>query len=235
MNTLLQIFYRPKAAFQALKDSEKFPTMSLIFLLIIVTINNILMIPVTTKVSELTLSTMAMQIGEDQMEYASLLLYKMRYLTVIFGIFSYGIMLLIYTLLIWIISKISKCTLSFQKTFELMIHCCFVIAIGSLINTLLLYGQGIENIDSIYKVSLTGLNLLTTPESVGVTLYTFLTLINPFQIWFLFLLTVGAAVLADIKYSKAYIISFILWAIITLYPVVMIYISQTLLQSKGLI
>lgn len=231
---LLKIFYSPVMAFRAMKDTEKFPTMSLIILLVIVIINNILMIPVTSKVSELSFSSMGVQMSDEQMEYALQIMHKFRYLSALSGVLSYCFMLVIYTLIIWVFTKIAKCKVSFQKTLELVIHCCFVVVIGSLVNTFILYYQGIETIENMYEISLTGLNVLTSSESVGVVLYTFLSLINPFQVWFLALLTVGMAILADVKYDKAFFISFIFWAIITAFPVIVIFFTHSLLQSSGL-
>ena len=128
-----------------------------------------------------------------------------------------------------------KQSLSFQKAFELIIHCCFVLAIGDLVSAFIIYGQGIENIKSMYEISLTGLNLLTSVEQVGVPFYIFLTLINPFQVWFLVLMTVGLGILADLKFSKAFITCFIFWVILIAYAVVIIYFSQLFTQKIGLI
>jgi hypothetical protein len=235
MNTLFKIFYNPVGAFRGLSEEKKFPLMSLVLLLVVVIINNILMIPVTAKVGELTFSSMKIQVSDDQLEYATQFLYKMRYLQVVGAVFSYVFMLVLYTLVVWILTKIAKQTLSFQKAFELMIHCCFALAIGTLVNTFILYGRGIENIGNMYEISLTGLNLLTSTESVGVTFYTFLSLITPFYFWFVALMTIGLAVLAGMKYLKAFIISIIFYMIIIAYTVITIYFSQVLLHSKGLI
>ena len=238
MNTILKILYNPVKAFRELKSSEKFPVMSLILLLIVVIINNILMIPVTFKVLELTFSSIQIPLNDaqtDRMESVMQMTYKLRYLQVVGAVFSYLFMLVIYTLIIWILTKIAKQSLSFSKAFELIIHCCFILTIGALVNTFILYGQGIENIRNIYEVSLTGLNLLTSSEQVGVTFYTFLTLINPFYVWFLVLLTLGLATLADLKIVKAFVTAFIFWAILIAFPVVMIYFSQLLMQKSGLV
>ena len=234
MNTLLKIFYNPKSAFQDLKNAEKFPWMSLLLLLIIVIINNILMIPVSTKVVELTFTSMQIPISDAQLETSMQLVYKLRYLQVAGSVFTYMFMLTIYTLIVWILTKIAKQSISFQKAFELIIHCCFVIAIGGLVNTFILYYQGIENIQNMYEISLTGLNLLTSTASVGAPFYTFLSLINPFYIWFLVLLTLGLAVLTEAKFIKALAISLIFWIMIIAFPVIVIYFTQLFMQRKGL-
>ena len=237
MDTLITIIYKPLRAFRELKSSEKFPFMSLVVLLIVVVITNILMIPVNAKVFELTFSSIQIPLNEaqsKQMENMMQIMHKLRYLIAMGSVFTYLFTLVAYTLIIWILTKIMKQSLSFQKAFELIIHCCFVLAIGDLVSAFILYGQGIENIKSMYEISLTGLNLLTSVEQVGATFYIFLTLINPFQVWFLVLLTVGLAILADLKFSKAFITCFILWVILIAFPVVTIYFSQLFMQKTGL-
>ena len=235
MDTLLKAIYSPVRAFQNLRNTEKFPTMSLLLLLIVVVINNILMIPVTVKIMELTFSSMQLPIGEDQIDTAMQMMNRMRYLSAVGSVFTYLFMLVTYTLIIWVLTKISKQSLSFQKAFGLIVHCCFILVIGDLVNTFILYNQGIENINNMYEISLTGLNLLTSVEQVGVVFYTFLSLINPFYIWFLILLTLGLAIFADTTFSKAFMTGFLFWVIIIAFPVVTIYISQLFMQRSGLI
>ena len=234
---ILKVLYSPFKAFSALKSSEKFPLMSLILLLVIVAINNILMIPVTAKVMELTFSSIQIPLSEgqtNQMDTMMQMMYKLRYLQALGAVFTYCFMLVVYTLIIWILTKIAKQSLTFQKAFELMIHCSFVLALGALVNVFVLYAQGIENITNMYEISLTGLNLLTSADQAGVTFYTFLSLINPFYVWFLILLTIGIAKLTETKISKAFIPAFLFWAIIIAFPVVMVFISQQIIQKTGL-
>ena len=238
MDTLLKIIYSPVRAFQELKHAEKFPFMSLIVLLIVVIINNILMIPVTVKIMELTFSSIQIPLNDEQTKQIDAIMqmmHKLRYLQAVAAVFTYLFTLVVYTLIIWVLTKIAKQSLSFQKAFELIIHSCFVLSIGSLVNTFILYGQGIENIKNIYEVSLTGLNLLTSTEQVGVTFYTFLTLINPFYIWFLVILTFGLTKLADVKISKAFVTCFLFWIVLIAFPVVVTYFSQQVMQKSGLI
>ena len=237
MDTLIKIIYNPARAFQDLKNANKFPLMSLIVLLIVVAIYNILMIPVTAKVLELSFSSIQIPFNDaqtKQIESIMQTMHKLRYLQALGAVFSYLFMLVVYTLIVWALSKITSRSLSFQKTFELIIHCCFVLSIGSLVNVFILYGQGIENIKNIYEISLTGLNLLTSTEQVGVTFYTFLSLINPFYVWFLLLLTIGLSKIAEIKFSKAFIPAFLFWVIIIAFPVITIYFSQLVMQKSGL-
>jgi len=234
MNTLLKLFYQPVTSFQALKDTEKLPWMSLILLLIIVIINNILLLPITMKMQEITISSMAMPLSDEQMDMSMQLLYKIRYLQVLGALFSYVFMLVVYTLIIWIFTKIAKEHLSFQKAFELIIYCSFALALGSLTNTVLLHIRGVENIDNIFEISLIGLNVLTSTESVGLIVYSLLAFINPFYLWFVVLLTIGLASLTDMKMSKAGLLSFLFVALLVAFSIGSVYFSQVFMKSKGL-
>ena len=234
MDTILKVLYTPFQAFRELKSRQNFPWMGLIVLLIIVLVNNILMIPVTTKVLELTYSTMNLPISEEQIEYTMQFMYKIRYLQVAGGVFSYLFILAIYTLIVWIFTRIAKQTIAFQKTFELIVHCCMALAIGSLVNCFLLYGAGIETIENMYEISLIGPNAFTSVDSVGIYLYTFLMSLTPFYVWFVALLTVGLAILADMKYLKAFVISLLFWIVIVAYSLGSVFFANSVLHRQGL-
>ena len=234
MNNLFKMIYQPVTAFQALKNTEKFPFLSLIVLLIITIINNILLLPITIKMQEITISSMAMPLSDEQMNMSMQLLYKLRYLQVLGALFSYVFMSVVYTLIIWIFTKIAKEHLSFQKALELIIYCSFALALGSLTTTVLLHVRGVENIDNIFEISLIGLNVLTSTESVGLVVYSLLAFINPFYLWFVVLLTIGLASLTDMKMSKAGLLSLLFCFILVAFSISSVYFSQVFMKSKGL-
>ena len=233
MNTILKMLYRPVQAFRELKNSGKFAWMSLIVLLIVLLIDNILKIPVMARVLELTMASVSGQMSDEQFDASMQILHKMRYLSAIISVFSHLVYLIFYTLVIWILAMIVKPSISFLKALEMMIHCYFILAMGMLADTFILYYQGIENINNILELSLTGLNVFTSVESVGAMMYTFLMLISPFYVWFVVIMTIGLAVLAGMKYQKAFIISFIFWMLLIVYTVVTVYFSQVIMQKAG--
>jgi hypothetical protein len=100
---------------------------------------------------------------------------------------------------------------------------------------MLVYIKGIDNIENMYDIMLTGANLLTTVEKAGVFLYMLLTYINPFQIWFVILLIIGVKVFTDSSWKKSSVICIIYWLIVTLFPVISTWYSQVILANKGLI
>ena len=233
MDTLLNLIVNPVKTFNQLKTEEKFPVTALIILLTLILINLILNVPIGVKTSELVLS--GMSLPEAQMDMAIQITHKFRYLTVLGGFVMYVIMLFVYPLILFVIALIFTVRIDYSKALRLIIYCFIVLAIGDLVNTALVYFRGIDNIESIYDVMLTGTNLLTSVENAGVALYLFLSYINPFQIGFVVLLIIGFKVFTDSGWSKSVIVCMIYWLIVTLFPVISAYFSQVAMANKGLI
>ncbi|GHT78752.1 hypothetical protein AGMMS50262_21720 [Bacteroidia bacterium] len=173
MNKFWQALFSPVRVFNELKTVEKFSIMSIVVMLLLMLINQILMIPITTKVTSITLSTMSLP--ENQIDTMLQVSYKMRYLQVIGSIFTYMIMFLFYAFLLYFLVRIVKNKLGYKKVLQIIIYSYFIVAVGDLINTALLYMRGIDAIKNIYDTSLTGINLLTSLDRVGAVWYVFLT------------------------------------------------------------
>lgn len=237
MNTLLNIIVNPVKAFNQLKTEEKFPVTALIILLTLALIHLILMAPVSAKLSEIVLSGMSMP--EKQKDMAIEMTYKLRYLSMIGGFIMYAIILFLKALVLFVIALIFKAQLGYMKALRLMIYCFIVLIIGDLVNMALVYFKGIDTIENMYSltltgVKLTGVNLLTSVDKVGVALYVFLSYINPFQLWFVVLLTIGVKIFTDSSWGKSFAICIIFWLIVTLFPVITTYFSQVIMAQKGL-
>ena len=233
MDTIFDIIMNPFKAFNQLKTEEKFPVLAFIFLLIIVLVNLILSVPVSGKVSEAMFLNMSMP--ENQMDMVVQMMHNMRYLTVIGGLIGYAVMLFFYALILYVIALIFRTQLKYTKALRLIIYCFLVLVIGELVNIFIVYLKGIDNIENMYDIMMTGANLLTTVEKAGVFLYMLLSYINPFQIWFVILLIIGVKVFTDSSWTKSSIICIIYWLIVTLFPVISTWSSQVLLANKGLI
>jgi hypothetical protein len=134
-------------------------------------------------------------------------------------------MLLFYAFLLYLLIRIVKNKLKYKKVFQIFICCYTVTVMGDLINTIIIYIRGLDNIKNIYDTSLTGLNLLTSIELIGIVPYISLGYVNPFQIGFLILLSVGLKTVIDIKQVEAMIISVLFWLIIVLIPTLSVYFS----------
>ena len=233
MNTLLNIILNPVKTFNKLKTEEKFPVLALIVLLTLVLIHLILTIPVSAKLSDIVISGMS-SIPEKQKDMAIQMTHKLRYLSMIGGFVMYLIILFIQALVLFVIALLFKAQLSYTKVLRLIIYCFIVLIIGDIVNTAIVYFKGIDTIENMYSVMLTGANLLTSVEKAGVALYVFLSYINPFQLWFVVLLTIGIKIFTDFSWGKSFAICIIFWLIITLFPVASTTISQIAMARQGL-
>jgi len=232
MDTLLNIIVNPVKAFKQLKTEEKFPIMAFLVLLRLVLIHLILMTPVSAKLSDIGLAGMSKP--EKQKDMAIEVTHKLRYLSMIGGFIMYAVILFLQALVLFVIALIFKAQLNYTKTLRLIIYCFIVLVIGDLVNTALIYFKGIDTIENMYSVTLTGANVLTSVEKAGVALYTFLAYINPFQLWFVVLLTIGIKIFTDFSWGKSFAICIIFWLIITLFPVASATISQIAMARQGL-
>jgi hypothetical protein len=232
MNTLFSALFCPVKAFNQLK-TESFSAMSLVIILLLMFANLILMMPVGEKIMQLTMSSMPL--NPDQTSMAVELAQKMRYLQIAGTTIMYVVMFLLYALVLKLFVHVSKSRIEYKKIFQLIVGCYLIIAIGDLVNTALLHIRGIDAITNMYDTALTGLNLLTSTENIGVTGYTFLGYINPFQLWFVVLLSIGLKIFADIKPIKAIVISLLFWLITIMLPVLSVYFSQLAMAKTGMI
>ena len=232
MDTLLNIIMNPVKAFNQLKTEEKFPAIALIIVLTLALIHLILMAPVSAKLSETVLLGMSMP--EKQKDMAIEMTHKLRYLSIIGGFIKYAVILFVQAFILFVVALTFKIRLNYTKALRLIIYCFIVLIIGDLVNTALTYFKGIDTVDNMYSVMVTGTNLLTSVDKAGVVLYTFLSYINPFQLWFVVLLTIGIKIFTDSSWSKSLAVCIVFWLIITLFSVMSTYFSQVVMASKGL-
>jgi hypothetical protein len=188
MNTFFLALFRPEKAFFALKTEEKFPAISLIVILLLMLANLILLIPVTAKITAITFSSMSLP--ENQIETITQIMHKMRYLQVAGSGVLYLILFFFYALLLFLSVRISKSKLTYKKALQIIIYSYFIVVVGDLANTALIYLRGVDSIKNMYDTSLIGVNLLTSVKQVGPVWNTFLSYITPFQLWFVVLLSI---------------------------------------------
>ena len=233
MDTVFNLITNPFKAFTQLKNEEKFPVTALIILLVLAFIHLILNVPIGAKTQETVMAGMS-SLSDEQKDMALQMTHKLRYLMVLGGFIMYAVILFIQALLLFVIAWIFKAQLTYGKALRLIIYCMIISIIGALVNTALVYFHGIDNLTGVYDSMRIGLNRLTTVEQVGAPLYTFLSNINPFEIWYVILLVIGVKIFTDSAWSKALLISIIFWLIVVLFPVMSTYFSQTIMASKGI-
>ena len=232
MDTILQIFFNPVKAFCELKRENKFPVMAFIILLLLIAVNLILMVPITAKVTAITISSMPLP--ESQLDATMAMMHKLRYLMVIGGVFSTAVFLFIYALIFYILTVIAKPTVAYIKSFTLIIYGYFAVLIGDFANTGIMYMRGLDKITNPFETMFTGLNVFTTIEKTGAGIYMLLCLINPFQILFIVLLSIGLKIFAEIKYIKALLICIVFWLITIIIPIVSAILSEMAMSKAGL-
>ena len=232
MNTLFLALFRPVKAFSKLK-TEAFSAFSWVIVLLLMLVNLILNIPVGEKILQITVSEMSLT--QYQLDTMAQVAYKMRYLQIAGTLILYIIMFLCYALLLNLLVYLAKAKdkLFYKKALQLLVCCYLIVTIGDLVNTTFIYIRGLDAINSLYEISLTGLNLLTSVEQIGAVGYSFLSYINPFQLWFVVLLSVGLGIFTDMKRMKTIIISVLFWLITIMIPVLFVYFSQATLAKTG--
>jgi len=231
MNTFFLALFQPIKTFGELKTSDKSSAMSLIALLFLMLLNLILMIPVTEKVLQITLSSMPLNPNQTSMTIE--IAHKMRYLQIVGVIIMYFVMILFYALVFYLSVYIAKDRLSYKKALQLIVYSYFIVVIGDLANTALLHLRGLDAITNMHDIYITGFNMLTSIEQIGATGYVFLSCINPFQLWFVVLLSIGLRIFTDMKPVKAIIICVMFWLITTLFPVLSVYFSESTFAKAG--
>ena len=94
--------------------------------------------------------------------------------------------------------------LKFKPTFAVVVHAELIFVFSKLINTaLLLCFKEIDNVKNAIDLQMIpGLHFLFTDHALGVPVLTLLSRITPFSIWYLIVLSLGVAVVADIKTRK---------------------------------
>ena len=233
MKNFIFALFRPVKTFSEVKVTGKFSVMSLIIILFLMLINLILLSPITEKVVYMTY--LSMSIPESQLDTMVQIAHKMRYLQIAGAIIQYVFMFFLYSFILYITVRIAKNRIGYKSALQLIVYSYFIVAIGDLTNTILLYARGLDAIANIYENSLIGLNLLTSVEQVGVTLYTFLCYFTPFQLIFVILLSIGLREFLEVKYIKTLTISVLFWLITISIPTLSIYFSNLAIEKYELI
>lgn len=224
MNTLLSLFFSPVRAFNNWKLSNTTTTFNAIVILLLMLINLILMIPINAQIAIITFTSA--DIPDYQIDSMIQVSYKMRYLQVVGYEILYIIMFVFYSCILRLIVRLGGKFISFKKAFQLIVSSYLIIVVGDLINTFLLYIRGVDSIKNIYDTSLVSANLFTSIEQVGTVIYSLLSYVSPFQLYFVVLIGLGLSILTDMKKKKAFMISFLFWIITILIPVLSVYYSQ---------
>jgi hypothetical protein len=231
MKTLISLITNPAKSFNRLKSEDKFPAVAFMVLLTLTLTNLILNVPVNTKIGLMTLSSMDMGLPEAQVDAAMQAVYSMRFISMA-GLFIWElIVLFLHASVLFAAARIAGMKISFGKVAHLIIICCIVQAIGGLVNTSLLYMRGIEHISAPSDLQMTGMNMLIPACRTDITLYTFLSYFNPFQLWYAILVILGMKVVTGGSYAKPVAAGILYWLITVAVPVASTWLSQSMIQE----
>ena len=127
--------------------------------------------------------------------------------------------LAIQTVVVWLLAIALQGRLRFVQSLSLMVHLAVIVHLGGWANFLLLHVRGTEAIRSQLDLRAPmGVDLLLAGDNA--TLNAVYASINPFTIWFLALLALGAAAVFEVPQRKAWLLAAIYWAATTAFTAV---------------
>lgn len=209
MNDLISIIFRPKKEFQAVRENTVQWLFLFIALLLLTLISQILSFPIAEQL--INHSDMFSKLPPEQLEKIKNVTQKMRYVQLISGGFMFIIKILVFTLLVWGGVYAFQGKIKFEQALILVLLVNLVIILGDLVNIGILFARGIENIHSQYDMAKTGLNVLVSKDQTGTGLYTILSYINPFEIWYVILLIIGIRTVTGLSSMSSISITLIIW------------------------
>lgn len=232
MKEFILILINPKKCYKSFKTTSFSWGKGLLLLLLLSVIVQILFFPINKVV--MNHSDFLSKMPADKIEMMKAIQEKMKYIGLLTSSILFMIKMFFYTLVLWLLSLLSKKKVNFLQVLSLVIISFFVVVLGDIVNVGILYFQGIDKITSEYGIYKTGLNIFFDIKSTGPILYAMLRYFNPFQIWFVILLIIGLKSVAEIKIPKATIIILFFWLIIVFIPVFMVYIGEIVKHKTGL-
>jgi hypothetical protein len=142
-----------------------------------------------------------------------------RWLPMATGALYLVVGLAIQTVLVWLLAIALQGQLRFVQSLSLMVHLAVIVHLKSWANFLLLHLRGTDAIRSQLDLQAPmGLDLLLAGDNA--TLNVVYASINPFTIWFLTLLALGAAAVFEVPRRKACLLAAVYWAATTAFTAV---------------
>jgi len=137
-----------------------------------------------------------------------------RWVAMATGPLTLALGLAVQTLFVWLLAIALQGRLRFSQSLSLMVHLAIITHLKSWANFLLLHLRGTDTIRSQLDLQAPmGLDLLLAGDNA--TLNAVYASINPFTIWFLALLALGAATVFEVPRRKARLLAAIYWAAAT--------------------
>ncbi|MDR3093352.1 MAG: YIP1 family protein [Bacteroidales bacterium] len=210
-----KILYQPEKAFGNIGAKPSWGVDCVIISVVLIVISYFLF-PVQDRIMELSLHTLTPE-QREAMKSMSAVTTITRYVTLALVPLSLLFSSLVTAALVYAGTSICKGKKVFKELFALSIAAYMIKAIGGYVNTVVLVLiKGVESMQHPLDVSPTGLNALFDIKNTGVFLYSFLSSITFFEIWFVVVMIFGISRLAGINAKKSAVIVITIWLLTTL-------------------
>ncbi len=127
---------------------------------------------------------------------------------------TFAVVLLIQTLLLWLLAMAFQGQARFSQALSLMVHLKLIPLIQGFATFLIASLRGLDAVQSMEDAQpVPGLNLLVAGDSAALNVVW--ATVNPFTMWFLVLLGLGAASVLGLPQRRGYLLAGIYWAATT--------------------
>ena len=127
---------------------------------------------------------------------------------------TFAVVLLIQTLLLWLLALAFQGQARFPQALSLMVHLKLILLVQGFATFLIASLRGLDAVQSMEDAQpVPGLNLLLAGDSAALNVVW--ASLNPFMLWFLCLLGLGAASVLGLPQRKAYLLAGVYWAATT--------------------
>lgn len=211
LKILANIIGKPSAAFRTLKDQpDGFKAFIIIALVSIGIAWAVLPFSQQIKMLEPGLDTPHIEQNQTTVE-------SLNFLTLLFTPFLLLIKCLVSAGILYFGSQFlgSQQALKFKQKFAVVVHAELILVLSNLINTVLLLGfKDIRDVQTPIDLQMIpGLHLLFGDHPLGDLKLTLLSQMTPFAIWYLIVLSVGVAIVADLKRKRVEWLVVLVWLV----------------------
>ncbi len=127
---------------------------------------------------------------------------------------TFAVVLLIQTLLLWLLAMAFQGQARFPQALSLMVHLKWIALIQGFATFLIASLRGLDAVQSMADAQpVPGLNLLLAGDSTALNVVW--ASVNPFTLWFLVLLGMGAASVLGLPQRRGYLLAGVYWAATT--------------------
>lgn len=230
MNDIISIIFKPSKEFQSVAENKVSWIILFIALLLLTLINAILSFPVAEQL--LKHSPVLAKLPPEQADLMKNFSQKMQYVGLIGAAFMFIAKILAFALLVYGGVYVFKGKIKFEQALTIVLLVNFIVVLGDLANTGILFATGIGNIHTQFDAYKTGLNILTSENKTGPGLYTFLAYINPFQVWYVLLLILGIRTVTGMSKSSSASVALIIW-LLTISFMVVVSVAGAMAMAKA--